>query len=242
MNLSAESKHFLKFLGYALVTSSNEAYYLAFEFPSYGLVNSILAEHRQHIPSSVYLIILYQLADVLSFIHQKGLKLNRICPDSVYLTEFSYMNDVPSICIKFNDFDLSSSSCTRGHQLDTDDNHVFRHMAPEAILDGIFTQKSNIWAFAVCAWEIYTGQQSWDNCNSEAELKNTLLADPALITHFPGDVLLQPSNCSDYIWNLVLCPCWRFDSKKRPNMDWLCIKIDEQITLDRNHKDRSASK
>jgi len=44
----------------------------------------------------------------------------------------------------------------------------FRRSAPEVILDGHYTHASDVWAFGILAWELYTSfntGQDWRQCS-----------------------------------------------------------------------------
>lgn len=76
-----------------------------------------------------------------------------------------------------------------------------RWMAPESLIDGIFTTKSDVFSFGVVLWEIVTfAEQPYRGLSNEEVV--TCIAD--------GRILTQPSeNCPDDIYAMML-KCWQF--------------------------------
>lgn len=80
-------------------------------------------------------------------------------------------------------------------------------MAPEALLDDDWSMKSDIWAFGVFVWELFT--------SSELPFKN--LSNEEVIEGLKsGDIQLSlPSNVPRPLEEL-LRRCWRQSPKERP--------------------------
>uniref|UniRef100_A0A1I8P476 Tyrosine-protein kinase receptor n=1 Tax=Stomoxys calcitrans TaxID=35570 RepID=A0A1I8P476_STOCA len=108
-----------------------------------------------------------------------------------------------------------------------------RWMAPESLVDGVFTTQSDVWAFGVLCWEILTlGQQPYAARNNFEVL--SYVKD--------GGRLEQPDNCPDKFFALM-SECWRNDAEARPTFrkifnSLLSIKTDvRRVSLGYNIDD-----
>ncbi|XP_044317007.1 protein sevenless [Drosophila rhopaloa] len=82
-----------------------------------------------------------------------------------------------------------------------------RWMAPESLVDGLFTTQSDVWAFGVLCWEILTlGQQPYAARNNFEVLAHVK----------EGGRLQQPPICPEKLYALLLL-CWRTDPWERPS-------------------------
>ncbi|XP_042189964.1 proto-oncogene tyrosine-protein kinase ROS-like [Callorhinchus milii] len=82
-----------------------------------------------------------------------------------------------------------------------------RWMAPESLIDGLFTNQSDVWSFGILMWEVMTlGQQPYP---ARTNLE---------VLHFvrTGGRLERPHSCPDDLWNLML-KCWAREPHKRPS-------------------------
>ncbi|XP_051020218.1 proto-oncogene tyrosine-protein kinase ROS isoform X2 [Acomys russatus] len=81
-----------------------------------------------------------------------------------------------------------------------------RWMAPENLMDGIFTSQSDVWSFGILVWEILTlGHQPYP-AHSNLDVLNYVQA---------GGRLEPPRNCPDDLWNLM-SQCWAQEPNQRP--------------------------
>ena len=80
-------------------------------------------------------------------------------------------------------------------------------MAPESLVDGIFTSQSDVWAFGVVMWEITSlGQLPYPG-------RTTLEAMGYVCA---GGRLTNPLNCPPTLYQLML-RCWDAIAEARPN-------------------------
>uniref|UniRef100_A0A4W3JUD3 Tyrosine-protein kinase receptor n=1 Tax=Callorhinchus milii TaxID=7868 RepID=A0A4W3JUD3_CALMI len=82
-----------------------------------------------------------------------------------------------------------------------------RWMAPESLIDGLFTNQSDVWSFGILMWEVMTlGQQPYP---ARTNLE---------VLHFvrTGGRLERPHSCPDDVHQLML-KCWAREPHKRPS-------------------------
>ncbi|XP_044756024.1 proto-oncogene tyrosine-protein kinase ROS isoform X2 [Coccinella septempunctata] len=93
-----------------------------------------------------------------------------------------------------------------------------RWMAPESLMDGVFTSQSDVWAFGVLLWEIMTlGQQPYPARNNLEVL------------HYvkSGGRLGKPVDCPVELHSLML-QCWLFTPDSRPTFKY-CLEVLEDL-------------
>ncbi|KAI5750952.1 hypothetical protein M8J77_002781 [Diaphorina citri] len=87
-------------------------------------------------------------------------------------------------------------------------------MAPECLVDGLFSSQSDVWAFGVLLWEIMSlGQQPYP-ARTNVDVLHYVRG---------GGRLNRPANCSHLMYSLML-KCWSFQSDKRPSFIY-CLQI-----------------
>ncbi|XP_054992516.1 proto-oncogene tyrosine-protein kinase ROS isoform X2 [Sorex araneus] len=102
-----------------------------------------------------------------------------------------------------------------------------RWMAPESLMDGIFTTQSDVWSFGILIWEILTlGNQPYPAL-SNLDVLNYVQT---------GGRLEPPKNCPDDLWNLMN-QCWAQEADERPAFQ----KIQDQLQLFRTMSLNSIS-
>ncbi|PNF32886.1 hypothetical protein B7P43_G01836 [Cryptotermes secundus] len=93
-----------------------------------------------------------------------------------------------------------------------------RWMAPESLVDGVFTCQSDVWAFGVLIWEIMTlGQQPYP---ARTNLE---------VLHYVrnGGRLGRPNNCPEELHQLML-KCWNYNPETRPTFKY-CLDVLEEL-------------
>ncbi|GCC33430.1 hypothetical protein chiPu_0011899 [Chiloscyllium punctatum] len=86
-----------------------------------------------------------------------------------------------------------------------------RWMAPESLMDGMFTNQSDVWSFGILMWEVMTlGHQPYP---ARTNLE---------VLHFvrTGGRLEKPSNCPENAHQLML-KCWTREPHKRPSFQYI---------------------
>ncbi|KMQ84058.1 proto-oncogene tyrosine-protein kinase ros, partial [Lasius niger] len=102
-----------------------------------------------------------------------------------------------------------------------------RWMAPESLMDGIFTSQSDVWAFGVLMWEIMTlGKQPYPAKNNFEVLQYVCA----------GNKLSKPPHCPLALYQLML-RCWNAVDD-RPNF---IVCLENIVTLRDNIEDTILS-
>ncbi|XP_014721615.1 proto-oncogene tyrosine-protein kinase ROS isoform X1 [Equus asinus] len=127
----------------------------------------------------------------------------------------------PSRIVKIGDFGLARDIYKNDYYRKRGEGLLpVRWMAPESLVDGIFTTQSDVWSFGILIWEILTlGHQPYP-AHSNLDVLHYVQT---------GGRLEPPRNCPDDLWNLMT-QCWAQEPDQRPTFH----KIQEQLQLFRN--------
>ena len=99
-----------------------------------------------------------------------------------------------------------------------------RWMPPESIVSGNFTTMSDIWAFGVLLWELFTyGDLPYTQMDNEEMI--------GFVTKEFGR-LSRPDGCPDDVFS-IMTSCWAFESHMRPTFAILQEQIADLISLER---------
>ncbi|KHN75253.1 Insulin-like growth factor 1 receptor [Toxocara canis] len=126
----------------------------------------------------------------------------------------------PPFTVKISDFGMSrrlyaQSEYYRMHSSKT--VLPVRWLAPECIQSGKFTHSSDIWAFGVTIWEVYT----------YGEVPFGELSNGEVVSAVSNGVLLtKPKNAPEDLFQ-IMEDCWKIDPEKRP----LCHDVLTRLTL-----------
>ncbi|KAF5278624.1 hypothetical protein FQA39_LY00666 [Lamprigera yunnana] len=105
-----------------------------------------------------------------------------------------------------------------------------RWMAPESLVDGVFTCQSDVWAFGVLLWEIMTlGQQPYP---ARTNLE---------VLHFvkSGGRLGKPVECPEKLHELML-KCWNDEAERRPTFKYCLTMLEDLHMLMQNDTSTDA--
>lgn len=95
-------------------------------------------------------------------------------------------------------------------------------MAPEAIKDDLFTGMSDVWAYGVLLWEIFSkGMQPYSEISNSSNLLSFLTN---------GNRLKKPNLCPEIVFLLMLS-CWRSSPFNRPSFNYIADQLEKATAL-----------
>ncbi|XP_034936586.1 epidermal growth factor receptor isoform X2 [Chelonus insularis] len=111
-------------------------------------------------------------------------------------------------CVKITDFGLAKLLDINEEQYKAAGGKMpIKWLALECIQHRVFTHKSDVWAFGVTIWEVFTyGERPYDNVPA----RNV----PELLEK--GERLPQPAICSIDVY-MIMIKCWMLDAESRPS-------------------------
>ncbi|XP_072264904.1 proto-oncogene tyrosine-protein kinase ROS isoform X2 [Pyxicephalus adspersus] len=210
----------LKLLGVCLL---NDPQYIILELMDGGDLLSYLRGAR---PNTLYEDPLLSSMDLLDI----SLDISRGC---AYLERLHFVHrdlaarnclvsvkeyNNPTRTVKIGDFGLARDVYKSDYYRKKGEGFLpVRWMALESLIDGIFTNRSDVWSFGVLLWELFTlGQQPYQGYSNMEVL------------HYvrSGRRMDSPDNCPDDVWNLIL-KCWMQDPAKRPSFCHIYRQLEE---------------
>ncbi|NXS89380.1 ROS1 kinase, partial [Erpornis zantholeuca] len=211
--------HILKLLGVCLL---NEPQYLILELMEGGDLLSYVRGARQKKLQSPLL----RVTDLLDICLD-------VCKGCVYLEKMHFIHrdlaarnclvsekeyESSSRIVKIGDFGLARDVYKNDYYRKRGEGLLpVRWMAPESLIDGVFTSRSDVWAFGVLVWETLTlGQQPYPGFSNTEVLHHVR----------SGGRLESPNNCPDTLCDLMT-RCWSHDAHNRPTFSYIHDKLQE---------------
>ncbi|KFP21242.1 Proto-oncogene tyrosine-protein kinase ROS [Egretta garzetta] len=211
--------HILKLLGVCLL---NEPQYLILELMEGGdLLSYLRGARKQKLQSP--LLTVTDLLDIcldvckgcvylekMRFIHRDLAARNCLVSEKEYETS--------SRVVKIGDFGLARDIYKNDYYRKRGEGLLpVRWMAPESLIDGVFTNRSDVWAFGVLVWETLTlGQQPYPGFSNTEVLHHVR----------SGGRLESPNNCPDDLCHLM-ARCWAQEPHNRPTFSHIQDKLQE---------------
>ncbi|OWA51620.1 Focal adhesion kinase 1 [Hypsibius exemplaris] len=173
--------------------------WIVMELARYGELRAYMLNNRQHLSLPLLTLYCYQLSTALAYLEAKNYVHRDIAARNILVADYD--------SIKLADFGLSRWIEEESYYKASKGKLPIKWMAPESINFRKFTAASDVWMFAVCAWEILMmGVKPFTGVKNNDVI--------ALIE--AGDKLPIPDNCPQRLYRLML-QCWSYEPSKRPN-------------------------
>ncbi|KAF7213892.1 receptor-type tyrosine-protein kinase FLT3 [Nothobranchius furzeri] len=156
----------------------------------------------------------FQVAKGMEFLSSKNCIHRDLAARNVLVTK--------NRLVKIGDFGLA-------RDIDNDSNYVVRGnvrlpvkwMAPESIFQGMYTMKSDIWAYGILLWEIFSlGVTPYPGIKVDATFYSMIER---------GFKMEQPYYANDSVYK-VMCSCWALNPSDRPSFSKLVSFMCDQLT------------
>jgi len=108
--------------------------------------------------------------------------------------------------VKLGDFGMSRATAGEIYSKKSG-TFPIRWCAPEVLDDGTYSSKSDVWAFGISLWEIFSG----------GKVPYGWMSNQEVYTDVPkGTRLPKPETCPDDVYLLML-DCWKLSPQDRPS-------------------------
>lgn len=211
--------------------SEQDPVYLIMEYVPNGKLLTYLRESRSEsfkrefgsLSSQDLISFAAQVAKGMEYIASKGILHRDLAGRNVLVGK-------DKTC-KISDFGFARDVvANRVYEKKSDGRLPIRWMAPESIIDNIYTSKSDVWSFGVLLWEIVTlGMTPYPGI----EVKEI----PKMLKE--GKRLEKPDHCKRELY-MLMCYCWESSPKDRIDFHEIKMKLefllqcaDDYIELER---------
>uniref|UniRef100_A0A914Q3C8 receptor protein-tyrosine kinase n=1 Tax=Panagrolaimus davidi TaxID=227884 RepID=A0A914Q3C8_9BILA len=178
------------------------------ELAETNLLDHIVGKN-QEISEKSNLQILWQISRALEYVAENNMVHRDVAARNILMMKASV--------VKLADFGLCCK-CDEETSTFQDSSHKrfpVKWLSPEVLINRIFSEKSDIWAFGVLCFEVFSGGQ---------ELYLNVLYYEMLDYLQDGYRLEKPSHASDAIYMLML-RCWDKEEIKRPKFKQISEEI-----------------
>ena len=179
---------------------------LVTEFAGRGSLDDVLAqieEQDERATSEVLLAAAMQALDGMLQLVEHRIVHRDLALRNLLVFDFD-QEDCSRVLVKLTDYGLSATGTyVQKSTSSVGDGVPFRWMPPEAIERHRWSEKSDVWAFAVTLWEMFThGKVPYTFVASDAEVAERVVAE-GLRLERP----LQPTECPQGVF-AVMQRCW----------------------------------
>jgi serine/threonine protein kinase len=196
-----------------LVKHDGEGMLLLQEYAERGNLSELLRAERYPPTSQVIRNILLQIIDALIFLTEQGIVHGDLACRNVLV--FEYDPTYPSHnLVKLTDFGISR----RSSAVTSFDIVAVLSSAPEVLHSKAYSEKSDVWAFAVLAWEIFSKGSTPMIRQANRDFSEN---DRRILA---GERLVRPSTCHPAQWAIFL-ECMHQNPNQRPTFIQLKDKL-----------------
>ena len=176
------------------------------ELAEHGSLDTFLEDHEDAITLPHKLAMLQQICGGMIALSGAGMVHRDLATRNVLVFAFD-ANDPAATIVKITDFGLAVDRMYQTHATVQGDELPFRWMPPEALRRRRFSEKSDVWAFGVTAWELLTG----------GDVPYALIGSNEAVGErvIGGERLPRPDGCPDALWAL-LQRTWAATPAERP--------------------------
>jgi serine/threonine protein kinase len=117
-------------------------------------------------------------------------------------------SDREQVLVKVTDYGLALVGAQGSRGVTTHSGEAdrpVRWLSPEALQRRVYSQASDVWAYGVTLWEIWSGAMVpyWD-VESDKEVSRLVAR---------GERLARPEGCSEAVWTVLPCPAGCVNSR-----------------------------
>ncbi|ELT93698.1 hypothetical protein CAPTEDRAFT_128904, partial [Capitella teleta] len=187
------------------VCTQEEPILIVTEYFEYGnLLSYMRSPSGVQLEVKTLLKIAENVAEGMAFIEKKKCIHRKLSAKSIFLTT--------ELAAKVGDFDFAKNSTEfKATEVDVQQWYIFRWMALESILYGVFTIKSDVWSYGIVLIEII----------SRGASPYSGMTPPAIMMMIEEDGRCpQPDTCPDSLYEIML-QCWAKNPADRPTFEFL---------------------
>ncbi|NP_001191591.1 Trk-like receptor tyrosine kinase [Aplysia californica] len=208
----------LKLLG-IVVQGVEGAPYMVFEYMEHGDLSELLRRNDPHLRSADSKTFRLNKSDLVEISVQIATGMRYLAAQRFVHRDLATRNCLvgtappgAGLLVKISDFGMSRDIYTNDYyKIGGSRMLPIRWMSPEAIKYGRFTCESDVWAYGVVLWEIFSyGRQPYFGHSNEE------------VIHFldQGILLQRPEDCPSTVYHVML-GCWKGDPRQRIVFDRL---------------------
>ena len=203
-------RHLTRLLGMSRDPSGAQV--LVTEFAPLGSLSGVLedlADDGRQLSVTVLVHVAIQVCEGMIQIAEEGMMHRDLAARNVLVFTLD-PNDPASVLVKITDYGLAKDAST--YYYASGDVLPMRWMSPEAIQRRRFSEKSDVWAFGVLLWELWSyAMIPYGVIGDDAEVARRVVA---------GERLEQPDNCLPAAY-ATMQRCWAALPRDRPTFSEL---------------------
>uniref|UniRef100_A0A914CH67 Protein kinase domain-containing protein n=1 Tax=Acrobeloides nanus TaxID=290746 RepID=A0A914CH67_9BILA len=204
-------RNVISMLGWRMI---NDKPAIVFELAQEDLLRYVKIQKlidKKEIPFKTIISILWQIAKGMEFIASKNIVHRDLAARNVLLT-----NDFQA---KISDFGLAVINNTDIKETALIKKFPVRWMSIEAIAEKLFSEKSDVWAFSVLMFEVFSlGQDPYAGIETRQILRFLR----------SGERLSRPELATNGMYEMM-CSCWEENLETRPKFEELVVKLHDVL-------------
>eukprot|EP01118_Nematostelium_gracile_P017720 TRINITY_DN7664_c0_g1_i2.p1 TRINITY_DN7664_c0_g1~~TRINITY_DN7664_c0_g1_i2.p1 ORF type:complete len:274 (-),score=63.25 TRINITY_DN7664_c0_g1_i2:46-867(-) len=198
-------------LHYYGVTKKDSQMLMVTEYCPNGDLQNYLYDQMKTLDNVKMIQMILEIAQGMSYMHKNGIIHRDLAARNILVSQDGKM--------KISDFGLSRRTDTEYYRAEAESVFAIRWSSPEVISHRKYSFGSDVWAFGVVVWEVFSfGTRPYLEMENPEVLKYVLA----------GKKLMKPENCNGEVWQIVV-ECFDHDPEKRPTFEDILKRLQTQF-------------